>query len=236
MISFVGIRTDRTVMNTKIKDFVTANKLNLFLMLYFVPYMIWFEILEHTVTDNFHVIHMSIDDKIPFCEYFIIPYYMWFGYVASAFIYLVIIDSSEYRKMCLYLYTGMTLFLIISTIYPNGAYLRPTVFENDSIFTDLVKRIYSIDTQTNLFPSIHVYNSIGVHIAVARATRGRRERKPIVILSFIIAAFITISTVFVKQHSMFDVITAVALNIIMYLLVYARNDKETAVVNTVREG
>ncbi len=220
-------------MNTKIKSFVKANKFNFFMMLYFVPSMIWFEILEHTVIDNFHVIHMNIDDKIPFCEYFIIPYYMWFGYVATAFIYLLFIDSNEYRKMCLYLYTGMTLFLIISTIYPNGAYLRPTVFENDNVCTDLVKRIYSIDTQTNLFPSIHVYNSIGVHIAVARATRGRRERKPVVLLSFIIAVSIAVSTLFVKQHSMFDVITALALNAIMFILVYARRESQTAVADTV---
>ena len=220
-------------MNAKIKSFVKANKFNFFLMLYFVPYMIWFEILEHTVINNFHVIHMNIDDKIPFCEYFIIPYYMWFGYVATAFIYLLFIDSNEYRKMCLYLYTGMTLFLIISTIYPNGAYLRPTVFENDNVCTDLVKRIYSIDTQTNLFPSIHVYNSIGVHIAVARATRGRRERKPVVLLSFIIAVSIAVSTLFVKQHSMFDVITALALNAIMFILVYARRERQTAVADTV---
>ena len=223
-------------MSTKIKDFIKDNRWNFFLMLYFVPYMIWFEILEHTVTDNFHVIHMSIDDKIPFCEYFIVPYYIWFGYVASAFIYLLFIDSTEYRKMCLYLYTGMTLFLIISTIYPNGAYLRPTVFENDSIFTDLVKRIYSIDTQTNLFPSIHVYNSIGVHIAVARATRGRRERRPVVTISFIIAVAISVSTLFVKQHSMFDVITAVALNIVMYILVYARRERASAAVDTVGQA
>ncbi|MBR3635873.1 MAG: serine/threonine protein phosphatase [Lachnospiraceae bacterium] len=209
-------------MKTKIKNFIKENRFNFFLMLYFIPYMIWFEILEHTVTDDFHVIHMNIDDKIPFCEYFIVPYYMWFGYVAIAFIYLLFINSQEYRKMCIYLYTGMTLFLIISTIYPNGAYLRPTSFVNDNIFTDLVKGIYSVDTQTNLFPSIHVYNSIGVHIAVSSATRGRKERWPVVILSFIIALSISASTLFVKQHSMFDVITAVALNVIMYILVYAR--------------
>ena len=223
-------------MSTKIKSFVKANKLNLFLMLYFVPYMIWFEILEHTVTDNFHVIHMNIDDKIPFCEYFIVPYYMWFGYVATAFIYLLFIDSQEYRKMCLYLYTGMTLFLIISTIYPNGAYLRPTAFANDNVFTDLVKGIYSIDTQTNLFPSIHVYNSIGVHIAIERATRGRRERMPVVLVSFIIAISISVSTLFVKQHSMFDVITAIALNVIMYIIVYARNVRTSASIDTVRQA
>ena len=32
--------------------------------------------LEKTVTTDFHLVSMPIDYKIPFCEYFIIPYFM----------------------------------------------------------------------------------------------------------------------------------------------------------------
>ena len=49
------------------------------LMLYFVIYLAWFAFLEKHVTTHFHVIHMNIDDYIPFCEVFIVPYLLWFA-------------------------------------------------------------------------------------------------------------------------------------------------------------
>ena len=46
---------------------------------YFLIYLAWFAYLERTVTRRFHVIHMPIDDYIPFIEVFIVPYLLWFG-------------------------------------------------------------------------------------------------------------------------------------------------------------
>ena len=60
----------------------------------------------------------------------------------------------------------MTAFLVISYLYPNGQNLRPTVFPRENIFTDLVRGLYLTDTPTNVFPSIHVYNSVAVAVAV----------------------------------------------------------------------
>ena len=80
----------------------------------------WFGHLEKTVTTHFHVIHTALDDYIPFCEYFIIPYLLWFGYVGWGIGYFYLKDRSEYFRLCAMLFTGMTIFLIVSTIYPNG--------------------------------------------------------------------------------------------------------------------
>lgn len=164
---------------TKLKkllyNFWNSNK-HFMLMLYFPVYLIWFAFLEKNVTSHFHVIHMKIDDYIPFCEYFIVPYLLWFTYIAVVIVYVGFTDKSEYFRMCAFLFTGMTLFLIISTIYPNGHYLRPTSFENDNIFTQLVAKLYETDTATNLFPSIHVYNSIGVHLAIAHSEKTKNNK------------------------------------------------------------
>ena len=74
-------------MKTKTRDavnaFIERNK-HALLLLYFMIYLPWFGHLEKTVTTHFHVIHVALDDYIPFCEYFIIPYFLWFGYVAWA--------------------------------------------------------------------------------------------------------------------------------------------------------
>lgn len=74
------------------------------------------------------------------------------------------------------LFTGMTVFLVISTIYPNGHYLRPAYFEHNNIFIQLVKWLYATDTPTNLFPSVHVFNSIAVNIAVWHSDNFKKNK------------------------------------------------------------
>lgn len=186
---------------------------------YFIMYLPWFAYLEQTVTRRFHVIHMPIDDYIPFLEIFVVPYFLWFGYVALAVVYFFFKDVQDYYKLCIFLFVGMTVFLVVSTVYPNGHYLRPRVFERDNIFVTMVKGLYMVDTPTNLFPSIHVYNSIGVHLSVMHSEK-LKEKKWIRRSSFAVMASIVASTVFLKQHSVFDVITGCIMAVVMYTLVY----------------
>lgn len=192
---------------------------HLLLLFYFPIYCLWFAYLEKTVTKHFHVIYMEIDDYIPFCEFFIVPYLIWFLYVAITFLYVGFTDKEQFLKMCTFLYTGMTLFLVISTLYPNGHFLRPITFERDNIFVDLCQWLYQTDTPTNLFPSIHVYNSIGTHIAIVYHEK-LQKNKFICSFSAILMASIILSTMFLKQHSVFDVITAFIVAFVMYQLVY----------------
>lgn len=207
--------------------FIEKNKHGL-LLLYFLIYLPWFGHLEKTVTTHFHVIHVALDDYIPFCEYFIIPYFMWFGYIAWGIGYFYLKNKDEYFRLCTVLFTGMTIFLIISTIYPNGHYLRPTTFERDNIFVHMVQWLYSTDTATNLFPSIHVYNSIAVNMAVWHADNFKKNR----LLRFGSAALmvmIILSTMFLKQHSVFDVITGIIMAVFMYTLVYGTSSAKITV-------
>ncbi len=188
---------------------------------YFIIYLAWFAFLEKTVTGRFHVVHMALDDYIPFCEYFIIPYLLWFAYIAVTVVYLFFTNVQDYYKLCCFLFVGMTVFLIVSTIYPNGHYLRPSVFRENNVFTMLVQWLYSADTATNLFPSIHVYNSLGVHMAISRNEK-LRKYKWIQNGSWVLMISIILSTMFLKQHSVFDVITAIIMAAIMYSLVYGK--------------
>jgi hypothetical protein len=192
------------------------------LLFYFVIYLAWFHYIESSVTSHFHVIHTRLDDLIPFCEYFVVPYFLWFLYVAWGFLYFGFHNRKDFYRMCTFLYTGMTIFLIISTIYPNGHYLRPYVFERDNIFTRLCAFLYSTDTATNLFPSIHVYNSVGIHLSVVKSERFCNDKKAKTI-SFLLMFSIILSTMFIKQHSTFDVMTALLLCAVMYRVVYMRD-------------
>ncbi|MCU6763115.1 PAP2 superfamily [uncultured Roseburia sp.] len=189
-------------------------------LLYVFFYFPCFSYLEKTVTTQFHEIHMSVDDLIPFCEYFIIPYYLWFLFVIIAVIYFFFRDASEFNRFCIFLGVGMTLFLFISAIYPNGHYLRPENFPRDNVFTDLVRLLYESDTPTNLFPSIHVYNSVAVMLAVLYS-RYLKKRPVIRWGSVVLTILIILSTLFLKQHSLFDVLTAFLLAFVMWGLIYS---------------
>ena len=189
------------------------------LIIYAIIYLSWFGYLEKTVKRPANLIHMSLDDKIPFCEVFIVPYLLWFVYISAVVLYFFFKDKQDYYRACTFLFTGMTVFLVVSTLWPNGHHLRPAVMPRDNIFTALVSMIYKADTPTNLWPSIHVYNSLGAHFAILKNEKLRK--KPVVhIGSLVLCVSIILSTMFLKQHSVFDVLTAFIMAAVMYIVVY----------------
>ncbi len=187
-------------------------------LIYAPFYMIWFLYLEHHTFAHYSVIHTAVDDLIPFNEIFVIPYYTWFLYVSVTLLFFLFsLDLEDYYKNFIFLATGMTVFLVISTLFPNMHMLRPAVMPRDNVLTGLVQVIYSHDTSANLWPSIHVYNSIGTMIAVHRSRRFGKAGK---MISDFIGVSIILSTMLIKQHSVYDVITAFIMAIICYIMFY----------------
>lgn len=203
----------------KLRAFYEKYKHGIPLILYTFLYLTWFFYLEKTVTKGYQVIYMKLDDYIPFCELFVIPYFLWFAYIVVVIGFLFFKDKTEYYRAFLFLTTGMTIFLIVSTLWPNGHHLRPLVMPRDNILTAWISALYKTDTATNLWPSIHVYNSIGAHIAIMKS-KHLANHKVVKTGSFIMAVSIILSTVFIKQHSVFDVITAFIMAAVMYVVVY----------------
>ncbi len=205
----------------KLKGLYMKYKHGIPLIIYMAVYLGWFTWLEKRSQKDYTLIHVGADDYIPFCEVFVVPYFLWFAYVAAVVLFLFLKNRQEFSRACVFLFTGMTIFLIISTLWPNGHHLRPAVMPRDNIFTQAVSFLWKMDTPTNLWPSIHVYNSMGAHFAVM-SSAGFRNRKGIRIASGILAFSIILSTMFIKQHSVFDVTTGIILGTVMYVLVYRR--------------
>lgn len=188
---------------------------------YLLLYMVWFVWLEQRQVE-YNVVFMEIDNIIPFCEYFIIPYLLWFLYVPAVFVFLFFKSKSEYYKLCQILFSGMTIFLIICTLWPNGQELRVNLSGHNNVFAQIVRYLYSTDTSTNVFPSIHVFNSIGVHIALVKSQHVPNNHW-VRYASAILMVLICMATVFLKQHSMLDVIGGVTMAVILYVWVYAKD-------------
>ena len=139
----------------------------------------------------------------------------------SYYIFLFM-NRQDYYHMCVFLFTGMTISLLVCTFYHNGTDLRPVVDPEKNICSWLVSILHNADTSTNIFPSVHVFNSIGVHIAIAKSSCFK-NRPWVPRLSFILAVSICISTVVLKQHSVVDGLGSVVMSYALYPLIYGEN-------------
>ena len=202
----------------KIREFLHKYRHALLLSYAFI-YLPWFMYLERTVTRDYHIMHASLDDLIPFNEYFIIPYLLWFLYVAGTLVFFLFRSKEDYYKMCTFLFSGMTLSLIICTFFHNGTDFRPVIDPNKNIFSAAVAALYKTDTCTNVFPSIHVYNAVGTHIAISRSQILAKYRF-LRLGSLLLTISICLATMFLKQHSIIDVCGAFLMSYAIHYLVY----------------
>ena len=116
-------------------------------------------------------------------------------------------------------------FLIICSVFPNGQDLRPVVFERDNIFVDAVRMLYRTDTCTNVFPSLHVFNTLCACIAI-RKSQALKKHKAVCIGAYVLGALIIMATMFLKQHSVLDVTGAFIMAYLLYQWVYAEETKK----------
>lgn len=202
--------------SSSIKGFISKYR-HAWILSYFFIYMSWFMWLENNIVAKYWM-RSPLDDLIPFVPAFIIPYTLWFAYVASAILLFLFISKHDYYRLCAFLFIGMSVILTLYMLFPNGHRLRPQV-EADGLFLSMIAKLHQADTATNVAPSIHVYNSIGVHIALAKAEKTRKIAW-LRISSFILMLLIIASTVFLKQHSIDDVFFALPMCLVMYVLVY----------------
>ena len=212
-------------------QFIRKYKHGLVIAIYSLIYILLFRYLETRPVTSYHIVHTVFDDMIPFCEYFIIPYMLWFPYMILAVVYFIFYNKNkhEYYQLAFNLMMGMTIFLIVSYIYPNAQHLRPTEFPRDNFFTHAVQWLYSTDTPTNILPSIHVFNSLAIHMSLTNC-EALRNRRYIRVGSFILTTLIILSTMFLKQHSVIDVCMGATLALFGYILFYP--EKNAAVSQT----
>lgn len=192
-------------------------------ILLWVIYGIFFALDERIIRpDNprLHYIHTPLDDRIPFIEWFVFPYLYWIGLIVIVWLIMLMkATDEEYIHFCRLVMIGSYAILTFYLIWPTALNLRPDVIP-DNIAGRLVSWIESTDSPTNVFPSLHVYISLCLYdgITTCRAIKGRRGLNLWVLLSIIL---IIISTVFIRQHSVLDLIAGGIAALISFLIFYA---------------
>lgn len=191
-------------------------------LFYLTAYLIIFFLLEHRQVVPY-LLDTNLDYLIPFCSFFIIPYILWFAYVAITIVFFILfVDSeTEFSRLAATLFIGNTLFLFISFIFPNGHLLRPTLTGHDPL-TALVNLLYCVDTSTNILPSMHVFNGIACCIAIYY-NETLRKKPYLIIGSNLFTVSVVLSTLFLKQHTVLDVLLSLILNVVCYCFIYKSN-------------
>ncbi len=165
--------------------------------------------------------YLPIDDQIPFLEGFIVFYYLWYVMLGSVGLYLLFFDGKGFSRYMIFVGVSFGLAMTFCLFFPNGQDLRPDLASlgRDNVFIRLIAAIYRADTNTNVLPSVHVIGVFAVFFGVIENEALKRKKWPVA-LTAVCGTLVSLSTVFVKQHSLLDVILAIPYSLLLYLLLY----------------
>lgn len=160
-----------------------------------------------------HNVKRSVDDKIPFLPWTVLPYCFWFPMIAF---YPLIVFRTDPCSYCGYLMT-MVMEIVLSVvcylIYPTS-FQRPA--PPDGFWGNFMKFVYHGSYRgLNCAPSLHC-SSCFLVICVFFTCAGMSLWVRVFTVS--IAIMIVLSTLTTKQHTLIDVLTAVPLFLISRIL------------------
>ena len=186
-----------------------------------IAYFILYFLTENLIpAERCHPIHCALDDIIPFNEFFVIFYVAWFLFIFGSLAYTLFYDVPRFKKLQVFLMITQGVAMLCYILYPNRQDLRPEVFPRENLLTDVVRFLYSFDTNTGVCPSLHVAYSLGV------LSVGLKDEH----LSWWIKAAMTMyvllvcmAVCFVKQHSAVDVFAGFALALLAEIIVYGKD-------------
>lgn len=214
----------RTIAESSVKERIAGRILHIGPMaIYGFFYLLWFGIIEDVERKEYLVLGSELDQAIPFVEAFVIPYLSWFPFMLIWGLALLLADKEAFDRLSTFLMIGMTFFLIVSSLVPTAVNLRPAVLIRNNIFTDLIRLLWKADTPTNVWPSIHVFNTAAIYMAAVRSTLYRKMKTPVRILLGVWSVSICLSTVLIKQHSLLDVLAGLIMMVVLSFFIYDLN-------------
>lgn len=167
---------------------------------------------------SYRPMYCALDDLIPFCEWALLPYLFWFVFLIGALAYTFFFDVRAFRRMMRFVIVTCGVTIALYLLFPTCQQLRPNVFVRDNALTRFVVWFYAFDTNTNVCPSLHVIGSAAAMLALwdCRALQTRAWKWG----AGLTALCISLSTLFMKQHSVLDVLCAVPVCLLGWLLCY----------------
>ena len=188
------------------------------LLLFWPPFLAMFFVTGRIYPlEECAVMYMPLDDLIPFCEWFVIPYVVWYLQIAFTLLYFLRYDVQSFKRIQIFIVLAQAISTVIFLLFPTCHQLRPETFPRDNLLTDCVKLLYAVDTPANACPSLHVTYAIGIAVTWCMSKAAHWGWKlGMVVLSILIC----MATTFIKQHSAVDFFGALPLCAVCALIVH----------------
>ncbi|MFH1364491.1 MAG: phosphatase PAP2 family protein [Candidatus Aenigmatarchaeota archaeon] len=156
---------------------------------------------------------LPLDAMIPYISYFVIPYILYFPYILLPFL-LLWKRPKDYKQLAL---TYILILIISEVVYLTfqTAVVRPDI-QPVNIFDQVVLMIYGADDPLNALPSLHTSLSIAAALFVWRFS------KKLGIPAVILTILIILSTLFIRQHVILDVVAGTLLAFAAYYAIRRR--------------
>lgn len=153
-----------------------------------------------------HVVHCRLDDLIPFCEWFLIPYFGWYVLIVVSLVWFGLYDIDSFKRLSVYIMITQAVAMVAYIFWPSIQLLRPEVFPRQNLLTETIGLLYAFDTNTGVCPSLHVAYSVGI-----ASTWLKKRDASVWTKSFveIFVVLVILSTMFIKQHSAMDALAAI---------------------------
>lgn len=197
------------------------------LLLGWVGYFVMYFITEQFIpVDKCFIMHSRLDDIIPFCEVFVVPYVFWYFLIAWSLVYFAMYNPENFKNLMKFIIICQVTAMVIYIVFPNRQDLRPEIMPRDNIFTRLVGLLYSFDTDTNVCPSMHVAYSIGIASVWLKEKGAAVGTKIFVVITCIL---VCLSTMFIKQHSSIDVFVAIGLCAVVEIIVFYKSKDKSKI-------
>ncbi|MBO5252581.1 MAG: phosphatidic acid phosphatase [Clostridia bacterium] len=188
------------------------------LLLGWVGYFALYFLTENLIpAEKCRPVHMWLDDVIPFCEWFVIPYVFWYVLIVISLGYFLLYRVGRFKELQTYIIITQVLAMICYIAFPSRQDLRPTEFLNENFLTQIVNLLYTFDTNTGVCPSLHVAYSIGIASVWTKEKSAHPLWRAFVVFAVIM---ICLSTMFIKQHSAVDFFAAIPVCLIAEGFVY----------------
>ncbi len=179
-----------------------------------------------TRTMDHHNLTSAIDNSIPFIKEFVvvyipIAYFQW--------VYGFYLAARENKTICARIFAAeicakllcLVCFLVIPTTM-----MRANVYGGDFLSRS-VYLVYRLDAADNLFPSIHCLESYVLLRTVLWLEKAPKWYK---FFTAPVSILVMMSTVFMKQHVVVDIIAAIVvveIGILVAKIIYRRKNKNT---------
>ena len=155
-----------------------------------------------------------LDDAIPVVGPFVVPYVSLRPFLYGSLVLFLLLRVRVYRS------AALSMIAVFAVSYVFYFFLqsfieRPTLIGDDT-FSRMIREVYAGDQPYNDFPSLHA--SLSTMVAVHWLRVDRRVGTIVAIW----AALIVVSTVFVKQHYVADMVAGALLAFVVSRVMLAR--------------